>query len=188
MVESFKRELEELAGLLEGLEKEDVLAKVGEAVCLITDSLRNGGKVLACGNGGSAAVAQHLVAELVVRFAREREALPAISLSVDPSVVTACANDMGYGMVFARQIAALGRRGDVLVAMTTSGRSENILRAVATAREMGLRVIYLCGAETPSFEADLIISIPSGRPPRVQEIHTFIIHLIAGALEEAFAR
>jgi len=187
MVESFKREIDELAALLEGFAGGDALARVGEASRLITESLKKGGKVLACGNGGSAATAQHLAAELVVRFGKNRRALSAISLSVDPSVVTACANDMGYGMVFARQIEALGREGDVLVAMTTSGRSENIAKAVAAARERGLKVIYLCGAETPPVEADVIISVPSRKAPRVQELHTLIIHLVAGAVEARLA-
>jgi len=187
MVEGFKREITELAELLAELDKGDTLARIEEASRLITDSMRSGGKLLACGNGGSAAVAQHLVAELVVRFRREREALPAVSLSVDPSVVTACANDMGYAMVFARQVAALGKKGDVLLAMTTSGRSENIAKAVEAARERGLRVIYLCGADVPRVEADVIISVPSVKPPRVQELHTLIIHLLAGAVEEGFA-
>ncbi len=187
MVEGFKREITELAGLLENMAGGEFLARIAEASSLITESLRNGGKVMACGNGGSAAIAQHLVAELVVRFRRERSALAAISLCSDTSVMTALSNDMGYENIFARQIEALGRDGDVLVAMTTSGRSQNIARAIAAAREKGVKVVYLCGQETQHPEADVVIPVPSRNTARIQEIHTLTIHLIAGEVEERFA-
>lgn len=187
-MDKFKREIEELAGLLTGLAGSDFFAKAAEASHVITESLKTGGKVLACGNGGSAAIAQHLVAEMMVRFGKQRKPLPAISLCVDPSVVTACANDMGYENVFARQIEALARKGDAFVAMTTSGRSANIARALVAAKERGMKVIYLCGDEASPLGADVIISVPSRSVPRIQEIHTLIIHLIAGAVEEAFGK
>ncbi len=188
MVEGFKREIAELARTLENLAGSEALARIAEASDLIARALKNGGKVLACGNGGSAAIAQHLVAELVVRFRRDRKGLAAVSLSSDTSVLTASANDMGYENVFARQVEALGARGDVLVAMTTSGRSQNIARAISAAGEAGMNVICLCGQGVFSTEADVVIPVPSENTARVQEIHTLIIHMIAGAVEEALAK
>ncbi|MGB9590579.1 MAG: D-sedoheptulose-7-phosphate isomerase [candidate division WOR-3 bacterium] len=187
MVEGFKREIADLAEILNDLGNSDTLVRVTEASLLIIESLRKGGKVLACGNGGSAAIAQHLVAELVVRFRRDRPGLSAISLCSDPSVLTASANDMGYENVFARQIEALAREEDVLVAMTTSGRSQNIVRAIAAAKETGMRIIYLCGEGASATEADIVIPVPSQNTARIQEIHTLIVHLIAGAVEDTFA-
>lgn len=187
MVEGFKRELDELAVLLEDVAAGEFLPRITEASNLIIRSLKDGGKVMACGNGGSAAIAQHLVAELVVRFRRERPGLAAISLCSDPAVLTASSNDMGYEMVFARQIEAIGREGDVLVAMTTSGKSQNIARAIAAAKARGVKVVYLCGQEPSYPEADVVIPVPSRNTARIQEIHTLIIHLIAGAVEAGFA-
>ena len=187
MVEGFKREITELAGLLKDMAGDEFLARIAEASNLITASLKNGGKVMACGNGGSAAIAQHLVAELVVRFRMERPGMAAISLCSDPSVMTALSNDMGYENIFARQIEALGREGDVLVAMTTSGRSQNIARAISAARGRGVGVVYLCGQEASPPETDVVIPVHSRNTARIQEIHTLIIHLIAGAVEARLA-
>lgn len=186
-MEDFKREIEELTALLEGLAGGDVLARTDEASRLIIESLRSAGKVLACGNGGSAAVAQHLAAELVVRFRKDRPGFPAISLCVDPSTLTASANDLGYENIFSRQIEALGKKGDVLVAMTTSGRSKNIAKAIEAAKAIGLKVVYLCGRGLSPSAADVVISVPSENTARIQEVHTLIIHMIARAVEEALA-
>ena len=159
--------------------------RIEQAGRLVTDCLLAGGKVLTCGNGGSAADAQHFVAELVGRMRRERQSLPAISLSTDPSVLTALSNDYGYDSVFARQIEGLGQPGDVLVAISTSGRSPNVLKAIKTAQQRGLHTIVLLGAGgNPLLAAcDVCINIPSRDAQRVQELHTAVLHAICDHVE-----
>ena len=160
-------------------------APVQRAAEIIWNSLQTGGKLLACGNGGSAADAQHFVAELVGRMAHERRALPAVTLNTDPSVVTALANDYGYENLFARQVQALGSPGDVLLGLSTSGRSANVLMAVETARQAGLGTIVLVGAGGDSALelCDVCIHIPSPSTQRVQEIHTALLHAICEQIE-----
>ena len=155
-------------------------ADVERAGRLIADRLQAGGKVLTCGNGGSAADAQHFVAELIGRMNHERGALPAISLTTDPSVVTALGNDYGYEHVFERQIEGLGKEGDVVLAISTSGCSPNVLKALEAARRLGLRTIALVGeGGDPSLsECDVRIGIPSGNTQRIQEAHTAVLHAI----------
>ena len=154
---------------------------------LIVESMRGGGKLLACGNGGSAADAQHFVAELIGRMGPERRSLPAVTLSVDPSAVTAIGNDYGYENVFARQVEGLGRSGDVLLAISTSGKSPNVLRAIHAAREKGMRVIALSGVGGDAALAgcDVRIHIPSANTQRVQEIHLAVLHAICGEVDRA---
>ncbi|MGF1468324.1 MAG: SIS domain-containing protein [Sandaracinaceae bacterium] len=158
---------------------------IGEAGLLCAESLRFGGTVLACGNGGSAADAQHFVAELVGRMGRERPPLSALTLSVDPSVVTCVANDYGYDEVFARQVRALGQPGDVLLALSTSGRSENVLRALTAAQERDLMTVALVGhGGDPRLEAcDVLLEVPSRDTARIQEIHTAALHAICDGIE-----
>jgi D-sedoheptulose 7-phosphate isomerase len=136
--------------------------------------------VLACGNGGSAADAQHLAGELVGRFKRERRPLAAVALSVDPSVVTCIANDYSFDDVFARQVEALARPGDVVVAYTTSGRSENVVRALAAARAAGATTVLFAGGDgAPANEhADHSLVVPSSSTARVQEMHLLLMHLV----------
>ncbi len=164
----------------------DDLVKASE---IIFDAVKSGHKVLFCGNGGSAADAQHFAAELVVRFKRERAAIPAIALSSDPSIVTATSNDYGYENVFARQVEAYGVEGDVLVAISTSGRSPNVNRAVRTAVDKGLRVIYLTGEREIEVEelCDLVIHVPSRDTARIQESHEMIGHIVLEMVEAEFA-
>ena len=152
---------------------------------VIVESIGAGGKLLACGNGGSAADAQHFVAELVGRMGPERRSLPAITLSVDPSAVTAIGNDYGYENVFARQVEGLGRSGDVLLAISTSGKSPNVLRAIRAAREKGMRVVALSGQGGDSLlgECDVAIHIPSANTQRVQELHMALLHAICGHID-----
>jgi phosphoheptose isomerase len=147
--------------------------------------LRGGCKILACGNGGSAADAQHLVAELVGRFREERRALPAIALTGDAATLTALANDYGYERVFARQLEALARPGDVLFAISTSGNSANVVQAAQTARQLGCQVVGLTGARGGQLasHADLLVQAPSTVVARIQEIHTLCIHAIAESLD-----
>jgi len=152
------------------------LQRACDAVVACLDA---GGKILACGNGGSAADAQHFVAEIVGRFERERRGLPAVALSVDPSVVTAIGNDFGFDLVFARQVEALARPGDLLLVISTSGRSPNVIAAAEVARRLRVAVIALVGREAASLEgADVVISVPSEATARVQETHILVLHLI----------
>jgi phosphoheptose isomerase len=158
-----------------------------EAAEAVASAFAAGGTLLACGNGGSAADAQHLVGELVGRFrAPERPALPAVALTADSTVLTAWANDVGYDDVFARQVLALGRPGDVLVAISTSGRSRNVLRALETARRQGVRTLALLGrggGEAAAL-ADVALVVPSDDTQHVQEVHIVLIHLLCQLVED----
>jgi len=162
-------------------------APIAAAASLMIESLRGGGKVLAFGNGGSAADAQHLAAELAGRFDRERPALPALALTANSSDLTAIGNDYGFAFVFARLIEAHGRPGDVVIAISTSGNSENVLRAVDVARARGLRSIGLIGKGGGKLAArvDVAISVPSDVTARVQEAHATITHLLCELVELA---
>jgi D-sedoheptulose 7-phosphate isomerase len=154
-------------------------------VCAVHDCLRGGGRILACGNGGSASDAQHLVAELVGRFAEERRALAAIALTADAATLTALANDYGYERVFARQLEALARAGDLLFAISTSGNSANVVRAAQTARGLGCSVVALTGEGGGQLagHADLLLQAPSKVVARIQEIHALCIHAIVATLD-----
>jgi D-sedoheptulose 7-phosphate isomerase len=155
------------------------------AVAATHECLGAGGKILACGNGGSAADAQHLVAELVGRFAEERRALAAIALTADAATLTALGNDYGYERVFARQVEALARAGDLLFAISTSGNSANVVRAAQTARGLGCTVVALTGAGGGQLagHADLLLQAPSKVVARIQEIHALCIHAIVATLD-----
>lgn len=179
-------ELSQLAAVLAG----QVGPQVERAGELIVESFAAGGKLLACGNGGSAADAQHFVAELLGRMSRERESLPAVTLSVDPSAMTAIGNDYGYEHVFARQIEGLGRNGDVLLAISTSGRSPNVLRAIETAIARGMRVIVLAGegGDLLLERCDVRVHIPSPNTQRVQELHMAVLHAICEQVDEKVLR
>jgi len=157
---------------------------------LVQETLARGRTVFFCGNGGSAAEAQHLATELVVRYKRDRAALPALALTTDASALTAAGNDYGFARVFARQIEALGRRGDLLVAMTTSGRSANILEAVRAARSRGMRVAGMTGDPGKAFarRCDVAVVVPSRDTPRIQEAHLLIGHIVCEWAEERARR
>jgi D-sedoheptulose 7-phosphate isomerase len=159
------------------------------AAAAIVESLRGGGKLLVFGNGGSAADAQHVAAELVGRFERERSGLAAVALTTDASVLTSVGNDYGFDRVFARQVEGLGRRGDVAFGITTSGRSANIVAALASARERGLRTIALTGRDGgPAGQAaDVHVNVPSDSTARVQEVHRTLLHAICALVEKAMA-
>lgn len=160
------------------------------AIAVLGDCLGAGGKVLACGNGGSAASAQHLVAELVCRFQGDRRALAAVALTADTVALTAIANDYGYARVFARQVEALAERGDVLVALSTSGNSGNVIEATKAAHLMGGTVIALTGLDGGALAplADITLRVPSPVTARIQEVHDIFVHAIAQALEEQARR
>jgi D-sedoheptulose 7-phosphate isomerase len=161
-------------------------ASIARAVELVIETFRGGGKLLAFGNGGSAADAQHFAAELAGRYLRERPALPALALTTNSSDVTAIGNDYGFDRVFARLVEAHGRAGDVAVAISTSGSSPNVLAGVEMARERRLRTIGLTGrgGGTLAGMVDVAIVVPSNATPRIQEMHITAVHLICALVEE----
>jgi D-sedoheptulose 7-phosphate isomerase len=167
----------------------DALPAIRRAADLMVDALRAGGKVLFCGNGGSAADAQHLAAELVGRFERPRRALSGLALTTDGSSLTALANDFGFDQVFSRQVEALANPGDVLVALSTSGSSPNVLAAVTAARARGCRTVALTGARGEKLAAlcDVAVVVPSDSTARIQECHITIGHAWCEVIDGALA-
>ncbi len=155
------------------------------AVALCRAAIEGGGRLMFCGNGGSAADAQHAAAEMTGRFRRSRRALPALALTTDTSALTAIGNDFGFEQIFARQIEALGRPGDVLIAISTSGDSPNVLAAVAAARAAGMRVLGLSGASGGGLAelCDVALRVPASETERVQEVHIFLLHCLCAAIE-----
>ena len=168
---------------------EHLPGRLEETVELLLGCLDAGGTILVCGNGGSAADAQHLAAELVCRVRRDRRALPSVALTTDTSTLTAIGNDYGFERIFSRQIEALAREGDVLVAITTSGDSANVIEAARTARERGCRVVAMTGEGGGRLaeHTDLLLDVPSTVVSRIQEIHAVCIHILAEAVEDAVA-
>jgi len=167
-------------------------SEIVEMAKVLSDCLKRGKKIFFCGNGGSAADAQHLAAELVVRLRKnsKRKALAAIALSTNAALLTACSNDFGFEQVFARQIEALGQKGDCLVAISTSGRSKNVNLACKTAKEKGLSVISLLGGKGGSQArlSDYKIMVPSTDTPRIQEVHLTIGHILCDLIERRLFR
>lgn len=176
----------ETARLLADMARDRALCDaVSHAADLVSASLRAAGKLLLCGNGGSAADAQHWAGELVSRFHYDRPALAAVALTTDTSILTAIGNDYGYERLFARQVEALGRPGDVLFALSTSGRSPNILAALEAARAGGIRTVGFTGSREGALEplCDLLIRVPHAETPRIQEGHEAIGHAICALVE-----
>ncbi|HSG66464.1 MAG TPA: phosphoheptose isomerase [Gammaproteobacteria bacterium] len=167
---------------------EALAPEIVRAAELISASLLRDGKVLSCGNGGSAADAQHFSGELLGRFEMERPGLPAVALTTDTSTLTAVANDYSFAEIFAKQVRALGQSGDVLLAISTSGNSENVLRAVTTAHDRGMTVVALTGGDGGRISQalqgeDIEIRVPSGRTCRVQETHILVIHCLCDLVD-----
>jgi D-sedoheptulose 7-phosphate isomerase len=164
----------------------DLVATVAKVSEILVASLRQGNKVILFGNGGSAADAQHIAAELVGRFAFDRPALPALAFSVNSSCVTAIGNDYGFDQVFARQVEALAKAEDVAVGISTSGNSPNVVKAVLAARQMGLRTVGLTGASggTLAKSAEFCICVPSNDTARIQECHILIGHILSELVEK----
>lgn len=160
---------------------------VARAADCLSAALRNGGKLMFCGNGGSAADSQHLASEFTGRFVNDRRPLAALALSTDSSALTCIANDYAFDQVFERQLRALGRQGDVLVAISTSGRSANVLRAVQAAREGGIGVVGLLGRDGGTLKplCDVALVVPSDTTARIQEAHIFIGHTLCAMVESA---
>lgn len=165
------------------------VAIVAASECM-SQSLLNEGKILSCGNGGSAGDAQHFSSELLNRFERERPGLPAMALTTDSSTITSIANDYTYDDIFSKQIRALGQKNDVLLAISTSGNSENINRAIVAAHERGMRVVALSGRDGGPMaglltEDDVEIRVPANRTARIQEVHLLVIHCICDLIDVA---
>jgi len=179
-----KRNIEEQMHLLNKIKELD--AFVEEAIAWCTMTVSGGGKILLCGNGGSASDCQHIAAELTGRFLKERRPLPAIALTTDTSALTAIANDYGYAQVFSRQLEALANPGDTLIAISTSGNSENVIGAVNLANSKALRVIGLLGRDGGRLKelCDISIVVPSDSTPRIQEAHILIGHTICEGIEK----
>lgn len=167
---------------------EELIIPIKHAANCISDSLLNEGKILSCGNGGSAGDAQHFSAELLNRFEIERPGLPAVALTTDSSTLTAIANDYEYDQIFSKQILALGTNRDVLLAISTSGNSSNIIKAVQAAHERDMQVLSLTGNKGGKLAKllkgdDIEIRVPSGRTARIQEIHLLVIHCLCDIID-----
>ena len=188
MLESrIRQQFEESAQLK--LRAAELLAEpLAQAIGAIANALSNGAKILACGNGGAAADAQHFAAELVGRFERERPELAAVALSTDSSILTAVANDYGFEQVFARQVRALGQPGDVLLAISTSGSSPNVIEAVRAAQERDMLIVALSGKGGGKLSAllsdvDVHLCVPHDRTARIQEVHLLLLHCICDGVD-----
>ena len=167
---------------------EVLAAPIAAGVEAMVGALMNSGKILACGNGGSAADAQHFAAELIGRFERERPGLAAIALTTDSSILTAVANDYDYNQIFVKQVQALGNPGDVLLAISTSGNSANVMAAITTAHEREMRVIAMTGKNGGKIkkllrEGDIEICVPADRTARIQEVHLLTIHCLCDGID-----
>ena len=171
------------------LEAEKMLpSEIARGIVAMADCLRSGGKVMACGNGGSAADAQHFAAELIGRFERERQELAAIALTTDSSILTAVGNDYSYDEVFTKQVRGLGKRGDILLAISTSGNSKNVVKAIESAKKLGIKVIALTGngggkIATLLDADDIHLCAPSTRTARIQETHLVLLHSLCDGLD-----
>lgn len=165
--------------------KEELLPFIEEACSAVYDALKQGKKVILAGNGGSASQASHIAAEFTGRYKLERKSLPGIALTTDISAVTAISNDYGYDEVFKRQLEGLGSKGDVFIAISTSGNSENLIKAMKTARKMRIKVIGLLGKNGGKMksESDISLIVPSEDTPRIQESHIMILHILCDVVE-----
>lgn len=188
MEERIRAMFEESAALTLSFGRENA-TRIAAMARRMADVLRRGGKILFCGNGGSAADAQHLAAEFVNRFQRDRRALAALALTTDTSVLTSIGNDSGFDRIFSRQVEALARRGDLLVAISTSGNSPNVLRAVEAARDLGVETVGLCGGSGGALAAaaDEVFVVPSEATPRIQETHMAVGHAWCALTEDLLA-
>ncbi|GHV03428.1 phosphoheptose isomerase 1 [Campylobacterota bacterium] len=179
----------EIAAHKESFARIDSLkVEIETAALMCAASLKSGGRVLLCGNGGSAGDAQHIAAELTGRYKKERKPLAAIALTTDTSALTAIGNDYGFEQIFSRQVEALGRTGDILIAISTSGNSKNILAALRIAHKIGMRSIGLSGKDGGEMRelCDINLIAPSNDTPRIQEMHIFIGHTLCHIIETAF--
>jgi D-sedoheptulose 7-phosphate isomerase len=167
---------------------EELLPLIVSAAELCLTSLKDGGKILICGNGGSAADSQHIAAELSGRFKKERKALAGIALTTDTSALTAIGNDYGFEYVFSRQVEALAKEEDTLIAISTSGNSKNVINAIEAAKKIGCKIVTLTGKDGGKMKdlGDVNIVIPSNDTPRIQEMHIMVGHMICAFIDEEF--
>jgi len=179
---------ESSSALLESLENSELEKKLVSASRTCVASINSGGKIMFCGNGGSAADSQHLAAELVSRFEKERTPISAVSLTVDTSIITAISNDYSFEKVFSRQVEAIGKTGDVLFCISTSGKSRNVINAAISARELGIRVISLTGHSGGELVeiADIPIMATSSRTGIIQQLHITYGHIICSLMEQIY--
>jgi D-sedoheptulose 7-phosphate isomerase len=186
MVEEITRQLKAHMDVLHTVQ-ENLIGPISECVLVLVDALRKGHKILVMGNGGSAADAQHLAAEMVGRFLLERKPLPAIALTTDTSILTSVSNDYGFEVIFKRQVEALAAPGDVLIGISTSGHSQNIKLALEAGRRIGARTIALLGRNGGVIApvADLSVTVPVFETPRIQEAHLVIIHILCDMVERS---
>ncbi len=172
------------------ISREQLAESIAAAGLVMSDALLDDGKILSCGNGGSAADSQHFSSELLNRFERERPGLPALALTTDSSTLTSISNDYAYEEIFAKQVRALGKSQDVLLAISTSGNSENVFRAITAAHERGMRVVALTGRDggrmADIYAADDVeIRVPATRTARIQEVHLVVIHCLCDLIDTA---
>jgi len=186
MIHEIQSQLQAHRALFESIER-DMTPQIAELAALLAETFAGGNKLLVMGNGGSAADSQHFVAEIVGRFKLERKALPAIALTTDTSILSAIGNDYGFDAVFSRQVEAHAVSGDVVVGISTSGNSPNVLKALQLARDRGCRTIGLLGRDGGSIKplCDLALVVPSTDTPRIQEGHGAIIHIVCDLVEKA---
>jgi len=189
-MELVRARLKEHVELFGRLQEDVFLEKIKNASDRVLHCLKAGNKVLLCGNGGSAADAQHAAAELVGRFRLERKPLPAIALTTNTSILTALGNDYDFSVIFEKQVEALGLPGDVLVGISTSGNSESVLKAIRKSREKKMISIALTGKEGGLLkgEVDTLVDVPSKETPRIQEAHTAILHILCELVESSLFR
>ena len=186
MKEKIKEYLRDVSSNFKNLEVET--DRIEEAAKIIIKALENKNKVIFCGNGGSAADSQHLSAELMGRYKIDREPLPAMSLTVDTSAITAIGNDYGFDEVFSRQLKGIGNKGDILYATSTSGKSRNVIKAIEEAKKIGIITISVTGKNSTTMTemADIAIKVPSDQTNYIQEMHIAVGQLICGIVEEYF--
>lgn len=185
MTKWMEDEILEKEQLLQVIKGSNYLELVKEAGEKLAEIIECEGKILLAGNGGSAADAQHFAGEIVGRFLQERVGLPAVSLCVDPSVMTSIGNDYGYEMVFSRQVQGLGKKGDAFIGISTSGNSNNIIQAIEEAKKKNMLIIGMLGKDGGKIKdlCDIALVVPSNHTPRIQEIHTFTVHLLCEMIE-----
>lgn len=186
-VDRITSEIEESVNVKVSMMKDKKLIEtVSKIIDEIVSALKRGRKILLCGNGGSAADAQHFAAELVGKFRKIRKALSAVSLTVNTSILTSIGNDFSFDDVFKRQVEAIGKEGDILIAISTSGNSKNVIEAVKQAKKMGIFTIGFTGKDGGKLAeiCDIVVKVPSSSTPRIQEMHITLFHAICGIVEE----
>lgn len=181
-----KKSILEHENLLKIFSDEKFQKQLIKAITVVVKAVKNKKKILVCGNGGSAADSQHFTGELVGRFRKERKPIPCVALTTNTSILTSIGNDYSFEKIFSRQVEAIGNKNDILILISTSGKSKNVIQAAITAKKMGIKTISLTG-ERPNELAelsDINLAVPSNSTPRIQEIHSILIHIICELLEE----